>query len=586
MGDSWPVSRLGDDTEMLKRVAGEGAKPSEDGESPPRAPHGISRRDFLKSAAVAAPFVMAGGSLVGTSDRAVAVGSGTRRITILQSTDIHGQITTHPEAFWDDGKNVSFRQTGSYARIAKIAEEVRRENPNGVVMLDTGDFFQGSAVAGLSRGEALTPLLNEMTYDLVIPGNWEFAYGSEQMRNLMNSLRYPTLCANLYRAGASEPIFRPYYVKKVKGVRLGFIGYTDDLTPKRQAPSNTVGLDLKPPTHMIRDYVKILREQEKCDVVFVMTHVGLSKEIVQSNNPDFEGVDFILGSHTHDRVREPLQGRFTKVVEPGAFGSFVGRLDLFVRNGTIKDYKYELIEVDADRYEEDTDVAEMVDEVIAPYREKISVAHANTLSPLYRYTVVETSMDNFIADAIKNAAGTEIGISNAFRFAPAILPGAVTEGHIWDMLPVNAKLKKGKVTGEQLVVWWEQELENVFAKDPNMQVGGWVPRVQGMSILFTAGNDKGSRVQEVRVNGDLLEMTRLYSIGSCRREGAPEDELCRFAGIKEPYVFNFTVHDALRNFLKSSGTIDYRMAGQVKATDLEDPVLSHAQLPDVGYRFR
>lgn len=553
----------------------------------------ISRRNFLKAAAGLSLIPLAAACGVGNSGNnttattgaatGVSVGSGTQQITILQTTDIHGQITTHPEAFWENGQNVSFRPAGSYARIAKLFKEVQQENPGGVIIVDTGDFFQGSAITGLSQGEALTPLVNAMPYDMVIPGNWEFAYGSEQMQKLMKSLNYPTLCANMYKAGQTDPIFKPYMVKEVKGARMGFLGYTDDLTPKRQAPSNTVGLDLKAPIYMCQEHVNTLRNQEKSNAVFLMTHVGLSKEVAQSKNSQLKGVDYILGSHTHERVRTPIKGQYSTVVEPGAFGSFVGRMDLFMRNGEIKDVKYQLIEVKPDKYEEDPDIARLVEQVRNQYKDKTDVVHATTKSPLYRYTVVESTMDNFIADAIKTAGGTQIGISNAFRFTPPIMPGNVTEGNLWDMLPVNAQLKRGNVTGQQMKDWWEQELENVFSKDPNKQVGGWVPRVAGMEVTFTAGNDKGNRVKDMKVNGERVTPGNSYSVTSCRREGAPEDELCRFEGVKDAHLFPFTAHDALRNLLRQKQTIDYKITGQIKATDLKPPVLS--QVSGTDYKF-
>jgi 5''-nucleotidase/2'',3''-cyclic phosphodiesterase and related esterases len=79
--------------------------------------------------------------------------------------------------------------------------------------------------------------------------------------------------------------------------------------------------------------VKLLREGKGCHLVFVMAHMGLAQQLNLSNQPSAQGVDYILGADTHERIREPLQGKFCKVTEPGAFASFVGKLDLVSRTG-------------------------------------------------------------------------------------------------------------------------------------------------------------------------------------------------------------------------------------------------------------
>jgi len=83
--------------------------------------------------------------------------------------------------------------------------------------------------------------------------------------------------------------------------------------------------------------VRVLRREKGCHLVFVLSHMGLAQQLNLANQDCADGVDYILGADTHERVRDPLQGKFCKVTEPGAFASFVGKLDLVVENGTIKE---------------------------------------------------------------------------------------------------------------------------------------------------------------------------------------------------------------------------------------------------------
>ena len=93
-------------------------------------------------------------------------------------------------------------------------------------------------------------------------------------------------------------------------------------------------------------YIRLLRDYEQCAMVFIVTHMGLAQQVNLANQPELDGADLILGADTHERVRTPIAGRYSSVTEPGAFGSFIARLDVIVEDGVIKDRHYELLDVD------------------------------------------------------------------------------------------------------------------------------------------------------------------------------------------------------------------------------------------------
>src|SRR6478752_2294565 len=117
-------------------------------------------------------------------------------ISILQTTDIHCQVHPHDELFWENEK-VVFRKTGGYAQIATCLNNYKKQHPDTFI-IDTGDMFQGSEVSVKTIGKALVPILNEIKYDLFLPGNWEVVYGKRSMQSLLGSLNAPTVCANMY----------------------------------------------------------------------------------------------------------------------------------------------------------------------------------------------------------------------------------------------------------------------------------------------------------------------------------------------------------------------------------------------------
>lgn len=276
-------------------------------------------------------------------------------ISILQTTDVHCQVHAHDELFWENNQKV-YRKTGGYAHLSTYLKNFRKKNPNTFV-IDTGDMFQGSELSVKTTGKAFITILDELKYDLYLPGNWEVIYNKKNMQTLLGALKGPKVCANMYHdKGNSEKgelVFPPYHIWNVNGVKIGFLGYTDHLVPVRQSPNYSKGIVYTKPEENLAHYVDVLRNQEQCAAVLIIAHLGLSQQIHLANMPECEGVDYILGGDTHERVRIPIQCKYAKVVEPGAFGSFVGKLNLTIEKGKVAKDEYELVEITSSKFKAD-----------------------------------------------------------------------------------------------------------------------------------------------------------------------------------------------------------------------------------------
>ena len=508
-------------------------------------------------------------------------------ITILQTADIHGQVLPHSELFWED-EEISFKTLGGLANMKTIFDMEREANPNTII-LDGGDLIQGSAVAALSKGAAFGPIVKAMNYDFLIPGNWEVVYGKEQMMKVLNSYETPVITANMFHDDETKtPIFPQYWIKEFNGNKLGFISYNDPEVPVRQNPSFSKGLDFDPILDNLEVLVTKLKEEEGVDILFVVTHIGISKQFDLANHPALAQVDYVLGNDTHERIRKPLQAANAKVTEPGAFASFVGKMVLTVKNGKIINEEYKLVEVDPKIYPANEEVALIIENQLAPYNDNVNEVLGYTKTPLYRYFVVENPMDNFITDAAYWKNDVDIALSNGFRFSPPINPGdaevaPITRGDIWNMLPVNEKVKIGKASGEQIKNWLEKELHNVFAEKASERFGGWVVRFSGMILKFNANVPKGERVQDIMIGGEPIDLDKLYKISACRREGEPLHMLCRMPNTIETVIMDYTIHDLIEEYLAHVDTISPIRDGRAQALDLGDNVLS--QLPGTDYHF-
>ena len=561
------------------------------------------RRSFLKNAALLGISVPASLALsnnasasepfpVDTSNGDDKIIQKKNEFSVFITTDLHAQIHTHDEFFWENNEAV-YRKRGGLAVLKTMIDSLRKQHPNHI-LYDGGDYFHGHAIASLSEGEALIPLMNAFNYDLILPGNWEVVYKKKKMLYDMGHSTAAKICANMWHktkdADNGTLIYPPYWIKYIAGAKIGFIGYTDHLVPKRQSPAYSEGISFTHATENVAKYVKYLKEVEGCGIIFVVTHMGLAQQVGLSNDPSVEGVDFIIGADTHERVRVPIEGKYTRVIECGAFGSFLGKLDIEVVNGKMSSYQYNLLDVDPIKYPANQSVANLVEKIAAPYSKILIEKIGSTTTPLVRYFVLETPMDNLITDAIMWKFKPDIALSNGFRFCqPLAIPkgskeAIITKEFLWNMLPVDSTAKKGKVSGTQLLEWLEKELENAFAKDPSKRFGGWFVRFAGMEVNCTIGKPKGERVNWVKVKGQALENNKMYDIVACEREGDPNDTLCRIEKVNNPETTTLNLHQVITDYLKIHSPVSPKIEGRTIATDQPSTLLT--QLQGTSYNFR
>ena len=562
-----------------------------------------NRRNFIKNAAVLGMGVPAAIGPVSaafasdantehTNANAGASKQAPNQFSVFITTDLHAQIHTHDEFFWENEKPV-YKKRGGLAVLKTMIDALRTQHPQNI-LYDGGDYFHGHGVASMSEGEALIPLMNAFNYDLILPGNWEVVYKKKKMLYDMGHSNAAKICANMWHktndADNGTLIYPPYWIKYIAGAKVGFIGFTDHLVPKRQSPAYSEGIGFTHATDNVAKYITYLKEVEGCGIIFIVTHMGLAQQVGLANDPSVAGADFILGADTHERVRVPIQGKYTKVVECGAFGSFLGKLDITVKEGKIDTYQYELLDVDPVKYPANKNVLALVQKAAAPYQDSLQKILGYTSTPLVRYFVLETPMDNLITDAVMWKFKPDIALSNGFRFCqPLAVPQgaqkvAITNEFLWNMLPVDSTAKTGEVTGQQILEWLEKELENAFAPDPSKRFGGWFVRFAGMEVNCTIGKPKGQRVNTVKIKGQPLDKNKMYTIVACEREGDPNDTLCRIEKVSNPVATQNSLHDVITEYLAATPLVAPKLEGRTTATDKPATLLT--QLEGTTYNFR
>ncbi len=500
-----------------------------------------------------------------------ALKEGDRRVSLAYVNDIHAQLEPHPELFWSDGKQDYVRNAGGLSRMATVFKELRAQRPGEMLFIDGGDTIQGSGPAAWTEGKVVVEPMNALGLDVAIPGNWAVTYGAEAWKARAREFNYKMVAANM-SDNSGQQLFDPYVIKVVNGVRLGILGFTEPDIPTRQPPYMSEGLAFQE-SDVLQPLINELRNEHRVDLVIVVSHIGLPRAVGLAQS--LKGVDIMLSADTHERTYEPIIHGDTWVVEAGAFGSFVGLLDIHVdsANRIIK-RSWRLIELRPELFPEDPAVKQIVENSLAPHREKMNQVIGHTNVWLSRYQVLNTSIDNVVADAIRKSTGSDIALSNGYRFAPPTAPGAITEADLWTWLPIDLQLKTGMASGSQLLKYWEEELENVFSNDPDRLFGGWLPRISGLKVEFKREAAPDKRLHQLLVDGKAIGPDQTYSISAGHRQGAPDDSVHRVPGCQLIRKVALTTHDAVRAYLGSYLPIATEGEPNVRCIDCPDIIRS------------
>lgn len=478
---------------------------------------------------------------------------GEKKLSIAFINDIHAQLEPHPELFWNGEDVEREHRAGGLSRIATALKQLAADRPHGMLKIDGGDTFQGSGPGAWTKGEVMVEPMNALNLDLAIPGNWAVAYGTEQFVRLSEQVNYPIVAANMHYQESGDRVFAPYLVKEINGIKVGLLGFTDPDVPTRQPPFMSKGMTFRA-AEVLQPLIDKLRNEEKVDLVVLVSHIGLHKAVPLTDK--LRGIDVHLSADTHERTYEPIQVGDAWVVEAGAFASLVGVMDLTFADGKIIDRKWELIELREKHFPEDEQVKRLVDDALAPHRERMNREIGHTDVWLERYNVMSTSMDRLIADAVKDAADTDMGLSNGYRFSPPTAPGPITEADLWNWLPIVLDLKVGKTTGQEFINYWESEFENVFSSDPDRLFGGWLARPStNMNVRFDSTGRAGERLRSLTIDGEEVQPGAIYTLAAGSRTGQPEDQIHRVKACYATRLLEETTHDAVRSYLARQNDI-------------------------------
>ena len=435
-----------------------------------------------------------------------------RELTILQINDVHAYLDPHPELFFGP-KGHEYRQAGGYARIASLVNGIRAERPQGSLLLDNGDTLHGTYPAVSSKGKALTPILNLLGVDAMTV-HWDAVYGPEILKARAEELNYPILASNLWHENNAEQPFASFQILEKAALRIGLIGLASNLIRPPFSPGFTTDLGLQ----RLPGLIENLRLGEQVNLVVVLSHLGFPQDLQLAT--DVPGIDVLLSGHTHNRVYKPVKKGHCLIIQSGSHGSFLGRLDLLLEDGQLTDYKHELLVVEQE-IEPDPEMHSLVESTISPFKQELSEVVGETAQPLDRVGMLETTFDNLLLLALKESTGSALAFSNGWRYGAPILPGKVTVNDLYNIIPMNPPVMTIELTGEELTMMLEENMERTFSRDPYQQMGGYLKRALGLKAYIKAENPAGQRLQKLFIGEQPIQPGKIYQASFVTEQGVP-----------------------------------------------------------------
>ncbi|MEJ6397285.1 bifunctional metallophosphatase/5'-nucleotidase [Yoonia sp. 208BN28-4] len=478
-------------------------------------------------------------------------------LTILHTNDFHARF--EPISKYDGPCSVEDNDAGECfggtARLITAINEARTRTNNSI-LVDGGDQFQGTLFYTYYKGAMTAEFMNLMGYDAMTVGNHEFDDGPEVLAGFMDSVDFPVLMSNADVSG--EPLLADKIAKSTViergGEQLGLIGLTPIDTDELASPGDNV--IFTDPVGAVQAEVDKLTEMG-VNKIIVLSHSGY--DVDQDVAANTTGVDVIVGGHSNTLLSNTDDGAAgpyptmvgdTAIVQAYAYGKFLGELNVtFNDDGVITEATGEPVITDGN-IAEDSAAKARIAELAEPLEEVRSRVVGTTSEAIEGNRDVcramECSGGNLVADAMLARVadqGIDVAIANSGGIRASIDAGEVTMGEVMTVLPFQNTLSTFQVTGAELMAALENGVSQIE------EGAGRFPQVAGMTFTVDASAEAGSRVSDVMVGGEALDMEATYGAVSNNYVRNGGDGYSMFENAANAYDFGPDLADVVAEYI-------------------------------------
>ncbi len=388
--------------------------------------------------------------------------------------------------------------------MKKIRQEKGAEN---ILLLDAGDTFSDDQLGNLTKGEAVIQLMRSLDYDFMALGNHDFDYGKERTAELQEIAGFPFGAANITDSITGKPFLDPpYIIKKVGSSRIAVlaIGYHNThLTGNRE---NMKGLRFTPGHEAIKEYIPTLQDQS--DILVVLSHAGTAIDKLIAREVD--GIDLIIGGHSHDLISPPQKINETFIVQALSDGAILGETQLIIDDNRLIDVKTDHHFLWNDEWKPDQETMELVTRLRSPYLDQLEEKIANTETVIGRQYKSESPFDKLTGNLLREEYDAEVALLPGVGYGIS-LNGDISSENLYKLLPHPSKIVTLTMTGEQLKSTLEQTAQNLNPQNTLDLVGGLL-QSSGIDYEMDLTKPVGQRVTNISIGGSPLQDSEDYRV--------------------------------------------------------------------------
>lgn len=459
---------------------------------------------------------------------------GTIALTIVHTNDTHGQY-----------KNSA--NTVGFEKIKAIADK-----ENADLILDAGDAFHGLPFATIEQGKSTAELLRAVGYDAVCPGNHDFNYGAAALKALGTEepavktedsegkadkaqKNFKLLNANVVNASDSQNYFQPYMTKNVTrgeevSVKVGVFGLISPDIYSSTAPENVKDVRFDDAVEAAKKTVSKLKNDEKCDVIIALTHIGMTEKEGMLSSRDIAKavpeINVIIDGHTHAQYDEVVGN--TLIAQTGAYFSNAGIVKIFYEPDSrkiVNTVGRVISPADAEAYESNWEVSKTIEDIEARQKPVLNQVVGKTDVPLEGSAIKtytkETNLGKVITSAYLETTGADIAFENCGGIRASIAAGDIIKGSVIGVSPFGNYLVTKKITGADLKSILEKSLEmganNLKAYQEGKHEwpangGGSYLQIGGMKVAYDPARSLDNRLVSVDIGGAPLDLDSTYTV--------------------------------------------------------------------------
>ena len=486
---------------------------------------------------------------------------------LLHINDLHSRIqpinafdsTCSAE---DDAAGECF---GGVARVATAINTLRGELEaagENVLVLDAGDQFQGSLMYTTYKGDVEAEFMEAIGFDVMAVGNHEFDDGPENLARFLDMVSFPVISGNLDLSQSnvlSEEMVPDHVVLDVNGVQVGIVSALATDTAETSSPG---------PSIIFQDEIDALQAdvdaltEQGVNIIIALTHVGLPMDIAIAEA--VTGIDVIVGGHSHtylsssdpDRagayptMASNPDGDFVPIVQAYAYSKYLGHLEVtFDDDGNVVYASGDTMLLDAS-VEPDAEIAARVAELTGPIEEAMGEVIGESTDVIEGSREVcramECTMGNLVADAMLARVaeqGIDVAIQNGGGLRATIDAGEITMGEVFSVLPFQNTLATFQLTGAGII----EALENGVSQVE--EGAGRFPQVSGMSYTFDLSQEPGSRISNVMIGGEPIDMDATYGVVSNNYMRGGGDGYASFVDAENAYDFGPGLEEVVATYI-------------------------------------